>query len=138
MSEEVAQEVFLEIWRLAPRYDTSKGSAKTWIAVIAHRRAVDRVRSEESRRRREDAGLGGEQEDIDFVLNEVDQNIEQQQISLALEQLPKLQRQAVTMAYFDGHTYREVARILETPEGTIKTRIRDGLLRLRVLMQVHS
>jgi RNA polymerase sigma-70 factor (ECF subfamily) len=136
MAEEVTQDVFLELWRLAPRYDRSKGSPKAWAATVAHRRAVDRVRSEESTRARNeaDARLGDVAHDV--VVDEVTTNLDHQRVVGALAQLSAPQREAVSLAYYGGHTYREVAAILDVPEGTIKTRIRDGLIRLRDLMGV--
>ena len=131
MAEEVTQEVFVEIWRLAPRYDPSRGSAKSWAATIAHRRAVDRVRSEESRRRREEADGRGEAAAFDSVSETVGDDLERDRVTKALTSLSVTQREAVTLAYYGGHTYREVAALLDVPEGTVKTRIRDGLIRLR-------
>ncbi len=136
MSEEVAQEVFLEIWRLAPRYDRDKGSAKTWAATIAHRRAVDRVRSEESRRQRDERELETLDEPRDVVIEAIDAREESEQVRVALSLLTESQREAVTLAYYGGHTYRAVAALLDVPEGTIKTRIRDGLIRLRDHLEV--
>ena len=131
MAEDVTQEVFVEIWRLAPRYDPSRGSAKSWAATIAHRRAVDRVRSEESRRRREEADGRGEAAAFDSVSETVGDDLERERVTKALTSLSVTQREAVTLAYYGGHTYREVAALLDVPEGTVKTRIRDGLIRLR-------
>ena len=130
-SQEVAQEVFLEIWRLAPHFDRTKGSVKTWAAVIAHRRAVDRVRSEQSTKNREDRESRLTPIAADVVADEVAGRFERDQVRGALAVLSAVQRQAVELAYYGGYTYREVAVLLETPEGTIKTRIRDGLIRLR-------
>ena len=130
-SQEVAQEVFLQIWRLAPQFDRTKGSVKSWAAVIAHRRAVDRVRSEQSTKNREDRESRLTPIAADVVADEVAGRFERDQVRGALAVLSAVQRQAVELAYYGGYTYREVAVLLETPEGTIKTRIRDGLIRLR-------
>jgi RNA polymerase sigma-70 factor, ECF subfamily len=131
-SEEVAQEVLLEVWRQAPRYDPARGSATAWIMTMTHRRAVDRVRSEQSSRNRDDrAATRAEQRDFDVVSEEVETRLEHEQIRRALSQLTDLQREAVELAYYGGHTYREVAELLDAPLGTIKTRLRDGLIRLR-------
>ncbi len=134
IAEEVTQDVFLELWKQAPRYDRSKGSPKAWAATVAHRRAVDRVRSEESSRARDqaDARLGGV--DHDVVVDAVTTNFDRDSVLQALAQLSAPQREAVSLAYYGGHTYREVATLLDVPEGTIKTRIRDGLSKLRDLM----
>jgi len=132
LAAEVSQEVFVEVWRLAPRFDASRGSAHSWVATIAHRRAVDRVRSEQARRDREDADhTSNTRREFDEVAAEVTAAQEHEDVKEALDSLTEAQREAVTLAYYGGHTYREVARMLDVPEGTIKTRIRDGLIRLR-------
>jgi RNA polymerase sigma-70 factor (ECF subfamily) len=132
-SEEVAQEVLLEIWRRAPRFDMVRGSAKSWIMTMAHRRAVDRVRSEQAARTRDNRVMAREQrsETFDVVAEEVELRFEHQQVRAALGQLTDLQREAVELAYYGGLTYREVAELLGAPLGTVKTRLRDGLIRLR-------
>jgi RNA polymerase sigma-70 factor, ECF subfamily len=136
MAEEVTQEVFLELWRQAPRYERSKGSPRAWAATIAHRRAVDRVRSEQSARARDEADARRVPVTHDAVAEQVAGILDRQDVSDAFAQLSERQREAVGLAYFGGHTYREVAALLDVPEGTIKTRIRDGLIRLRDLMGV--
>lgn len=138
MAEEITQEVFVEIWRLAPRYDAGKGSARSWAATIAHRRAVDCVRSEESRRRREETDGRKETAAFDSVSETVGDDLERERVVRALETLSETQREAVALAYYGGHTYREVAALLDVPEGTVKTRIRDGLIRLRDTLGVHA
>jgi RNA polymerase sigma-70 factor (ECF subfamily) len=131
-TEEVTQEVLLEVWRTAARFDTVRGSATSWIFTIAHRRAVDRVRSEQSAADRV-MKVGVAQVEIphDEVVDEVTGRLERQQVRRCLDDLTELQRQAVTLAYYQGHTYREVAELLSTSLPTIKTRMRDGLIRLR-------
>jgi RNA polymerase sigma-70 factor (ECF subfamily) len=130
-SEEVTQEVFIELWRLAPRYDASRGSVRSWAATLAHRRAIDRVRSEQaSRERTEREGQKRPIQSTD-VAEQVVANIDGTRVRKALERLTDIQRQAVELAYFGGHSYREVALLLDVAEGTIKTRIRDGMIRLR-------
>jgi RNA polymerase sigma-70 factor (ECF subfamily) len=131
-SEEVAQEVLLEVWRLAPRYDARKGGAQAWIMTIAHRRAVDRVRSEQSSRNRDDrAAVAAHTPPADVVADEVETRLEHARVRDALGSLTHLQREAVELAYYGGHTYAEVAELLDAPLGTVKTRLRDGLIRLR-------
>lgn len=134
-TEEVVQEVFVELWRVAPRFDAERGTVASWVATIAHRRAVDRVRSEQSARNRTERELTKIDRDHDSVAESVverDQtDFERRRVQRALERLTTMQRQAVELAYFGGHTYREVAALLDVPEGTIKTRIRDGMIRLR-------
>lgn len=136
MSEEVTQEVFLELWRQAPRFDAERGSPKTWATTIAHRRAVDRVRSEQSARNREETEGRRTDRPVDEVADTVADRLDRAEVVTALEQLTEAQREAVMMAYYGGHTYQEVAALLGVPEGTIKTRIRDGLARLRTVMEV--
>lgn len=138
MSEEVTQEVFLELWRLAPRFDAGKGSPRTWAATVAHRRAVDRVRAEDARRRREERELEVDDESRDVVVEAVTAGFDRQRVRDALATLTHTQREAVTLAYYGGHTYRAVAVLLDVPEGTIKTRVRDGLIRLRDHLGVLS
>ncbi len=131
-SEEVTQEIMLEIWRTAPRFDATRGSASAWILTMAHRRAIDRVRSEQASRDRDDkVGSRETVRSFDVVAEEVERNLEHEQVRDALGQLTPLQREAVELAYYGGHTYREVAELLDTPLGTVKTRLRDGLIRLR-------
>ncbi len=131
MAEEITQEVYVELWKLAPRYDADKGSASGWIATIAHRRAVDRVRSEQSRRDREVADGRRAVPDFDIVSETVGDDLERERVRHALGLLSETQREAVTLAYYGGHTYREVAALLDVAEGTVKTRIRDGMIKMR-------
>jgi RNA polymerase sigma-70 factor (ECF subfamily) len=134
-TEEVVQEVFVELWRIAPRFDPGRGSVAAWVATIAHRRAVDRVRSEQASRNRVERELSKVEPATDVVSEtvvEVDHtDFERRRVRRALERLTDMQRQALELAYFGGYTYREVAVLLDVPEGTIKTRIRDGMIRLR-------
>jgi RNA polymerase sigma-70 factor (ECF subfamily) len=130
-AEEVSQEVFVELWRLAARFDGTKGSARSWAATLAHRRAIDRVRSEQASRDRQARDASHASRDHDVVVAEVESSIDQARVRRALAQLSDLQREAVELAYFGGHTYREVAVLLGVAEGTVKSRIRDGMIRLR-------
>jgi RNA polymerase sigma-70 factor (ECF subfamily) len=134
-AEEVTQEVFVEVWRIAPRFDGNRGSVAAWITTIAHRRAVDRVRSEQSARVRADADARRAEapRDVvaDAVVDDAQSEFDRARVRRALDRLTEAQRQSVELAYFGGHTYREVALLLGLPEGTIKTRIRDGMIRLR-------
>jgi len=132
MAEEVTQEVFVELWRVATRFEKSKGSARGWASTIAHRKAVDRVRSEQARRDREDRDhTKSYQPEHDTVADTFDRASDRTQVLQALDELTEAQRESVMLAYFGGHTYREVAVLLGVPEGTVKTRIRDGLVKLR-------
>jgi RNA polymerase sigma-70 factor, ECF subfamily len=131
LSEEVTQEAFIELWRLAPRYDDSRGSVRAWASTLAHRRAIDRVRSEQSARDRVERESQKRPIQTNDVAEQVVANIDGTRVRKALERLTEIQRQAVELAYFGGHSYREVALLLNVAEGTIKTRIRDGMIRLR-------
>ena len=132
LAEDVAQEAFVDAWRLATRFDPGKGSARSWLATIAHRKAVDRVRSEQSRRTREERDAQRQPAPVVVdVADEVEDTLERRRVHDALDVLTDAQREAVTLAYYGGRSYREVAVLLDVPEGTIKTRIRDGLIKLR-------
>lgn len=131
-SEEVAQEVFVELWRTASRFQPDRGSVTAWAMTIAHRRAVDRVRSAQSTMDREARVAAGQQDrPFDSVADEVAGRFERRQVRHCLDTLTELQRESVGLAYYQGYTYGEVATLLDTPLGTIKTRLRDGLIRLR-------
>ena len=131
-SEEVSQEVFVEIWRTAVRFDPDRGTARSWALTMAHRRAIDRVRSEQASRDRTQRVADGQHvRAYDEVSEHVEVGFEHDQVRTALGTLTDLQRQAVELAYYQGYTYREVSELLGTPLGTIKTRMRDGLIRLR-------
>ena len=131
-SEEVAQEVLVEVWRSACRYDERRGSPQAWVMTLAHRRAVDRVRSEQAGVEREQRAATAEgTRPYDEVSEEVTDRMERERVRRCLETLTELQGQSVRLAFYGGYTYREVARLLSTPLGTVKTRMRDGLIRLR-------
>jgi len=129
-SEEVAQEVLLEVWRTASRFDPAKGSAAAWAMTIAHRRAVDRVRSESASSRREQK-VALDREDEDDVAEAVAATLDRQRVRRCLDGLTELQRESIQLAYYGGYTYPQVAQLLGVALGTVKTRIRDGLIRMR-------
>ena len=133
-AEEVAQEVFMSVWQQATRFDSSRGSALTWILTITHRRAVDVVRHSEAATRRDTEAAIRETE-FDDVSETVVLRDEQSQVRRCLQTLTELQHEAVKLAYFNGYTYSEVATLLKAPLPTIKTRMRDGLIRLRDCME---
>ncbi|MEV6886231.1 sigma-70 family RNA polymerase sigma factor [Streptomyces sp. NPDC051135] len=138
-SEEVMQEVLVEVWRTAARYRPDRGSAVNWILTLAHRRAVDRVRSVEASAARENkAALLDRLPEYDEVTEQVYTRLEREQVRRCLRTLTDLQRQAVTLAYYRGLTYRQVAEALALPLGTVKTRLRDGLIRLRDCLGVTA
>ncbi|MFZ7087501.1 sigma-70 family RNA polymerase sigma factor [Curtobacterium sp. RRHDQ10] len=138
-SEEVTQEVFLEVWQNATRFDTTRGSAPSWILTMAHRRAVDRIRAAQASRDRDTkVGIRDFETDFDSVTESVEIRIEHERVSRALARLTEFQRQAVTMAYYGGYSHSEMASLLGVPIGTVKTRLRDGMIRLRDEMGVTS
>ncbi len=122
-SEEVSQEVLVTVWRNASRFDENQGSAMAWIMTMAHRRAVDRVRSEPA---------------YDDVSESVEIRLEKEAVRRCLGSLTELQRESVGLAYYGGYTYREVGELLDVPLGTVKTRMRDGLIRLRDCLGVTA
>lgn len=131
-AEEVTQEVYVEAWRLASRFDPRQGSPAAWLNTIAHRRAVDRVRSSERSVQRDqrhfEVGVDSLATDTSDLVVAADEG---QRVRAALNRLPEAQRTAVRLAYFEGRSHREVAEFLEIPLGTVKTRIRDAMKRLR-------
>ncbi|MFE7326014.1 sigma-70 family RNA polymerase sigma factor [Streptomyces sp. NPDC057565] len=138
-SEEVAQEVLVEVWRTAPRFQAARGSAMNWVLTLAHHRAVDRVRSVEATTAREHrAALLDRTPEFDEVAEQVESRLEREQVRRCMRTLSELQRQSVTLAYYRGLTYREVAELLSVPPATIKTRLRDGLIRLRDCLGVSA
>jgi RNA polymerase sigma-70 factor (ECF subfamily) len=139
-AEEVAQEVLVEVWRSASRFDPGRGSARAWVMTIAHRRAVDRVRAEQAameraeKSARESARVAPDQD----VAEEVEGRLERQRLRRCLRGLTDLQRESVTLAYYRGYTYQQVAELLGAPLGTVKTRMRDGLAKLRDCLGVGT
>lgn len=132
LAEEIVQEVFLRLWNEPEKFDHERGSLRSYLLAQCHGRSVDLLRSETSRRNREErdvrrtaeSGYDLEHEVVDLAVAE--------QVQAALVALPEGEREAIALAYFGGHTYREVAALLDQPEGTVKSRIRSGLKRLRV------
>jgi RNA polymerase sigma-70 factor (ECF subfamily) len=135
-SEEVAQEVLLEVWRTASRYDPARGSPASWALTIAHRRAVDRVRSENACSLREQKAAPGLVTGSDDVAEAAAATLDRQRVRRCLDNLTDLQRESVTLAYYGGYSYPQVARLLGVALGTVKTRIRDGLIRMRDCLEV--
>jgi RNA polymerase sigma-70 factor (ECF subfamily) len=137
-AEEVAQEVMVEVWRTAGRFDPARGSATSWVFTIAHRRAVDRVRSEQAGADRVRRMVPEpEQTPHDIVVEEAAAKMERESVRRCLQTLTALQHEAITLAYYSGYTYREVAQLLDTALPTVKTRMRDGLIRLRDCLGVE-
>ena len=138
-SEEVLQEVFLEIWQSAARFTPNRGQGRSWVLTIAHRRAVDRVRSSQSSVDR-DVRAGFRDMDVayDHVAEKVELKMEGRRVVDALAALPDAQKEALTLAYFGGYSQSEIATLVGAPLGTVKTRMRDGLSRLRMEMGVDK
>ncbi|MFH8249370.1 ECF RNA polymerase sigma factor SigK [Microbacterium sp. B2969] len=138
-SEEVLQEVFLEVWQSADRFAPNKGQGRAWVLTIAHRRAVDRVRSAQASVDR-DARIGRRDLDVPFdgVAEQAELRIEGRRIARAVAALPDAQRDVITLAYYGGYSQSEIAVLVGAPLGTIKTRTRDGLSRLRTELGVAS
>lgn len=138
-AEEVTQEVLVEVWRSASRYDPARGSGMAWVMTVAHRRAVDRVRSAQASADRDSRagafGPGGVR-DHDQVIEQVEARLERERVRRCLGSLTEIQRESVTLAFYGGYTYREVADLLSLSLGTVKTRMRDGLIRMRDCMGV--
>jgi RNA polymerase sigma-70 factor (ECF subfamily) len=136
-AEEVSQEAFLEIWRTASRFDATKGSAVSWILTLVHRKSVDRVRSAEASTRRDTTyHQASATVEHDSTAEAAQASMEARRVRQAMDSLTEVQREALELAYFKGYTHTEVATMLDLPVGTAKTRIRDGLIRLRDTMGV--
>jgi RNA polymerase sigma-70 factor, ECF subfamily len=135
-SEEVTQEVLLEVWRTAARFDPAMGGAATWVMTIAHRRAIDRVRSSVAATEREQktAVVNSLR---DEVADEVEASLDRERVRRCLDGLTEVQRESITLAYYGGYSYRQVAELLSVTLGAIKTRIRDGLIRMRDCLGVN-
>jgi len=132
-SEEVVQEVFLELWRTADRYRPERGSVRAWALTAAHHRAVDRVRAARAGAERERAAaLRDYRPAYDTVAAEAERRIEDRTVRTALAALTPAQREALALAYWGGCTQSRIAVLLGAPLGTVKSRVRDGLRRLRV------
>jgi RNA polymerase sigma-70 factor (ECF subfamily) len=137
-AEEMAQEVLVEVWRTASRFDPARGSGLSWVLTIAHRRTVDRVRSEQAATdRMQKVAAASVHVPYDEVADQVGTRLERQQVRRCLDGLTTLQREAITLAYYGGHTYREVATLLDAALPTVKTRMRDGLIRLRDCLSIE-
>jgi RNA polymerase sigma-70 factor (ECF subfamily) len=134
LSEEMVQEVFLRLWNEPERFDPERGSLRSYLLAQAHGRAVDALRSDTSRRRREERDARRTAESGYDIEHEVWDLAVAEQVKGAMAELPEDERKAIELAYFGGRTYREVALALGAPEGTVKSRIRTGLRRLRAAL----
>jgi RNA polymerase sigma-70 factor (ECF subfamily) len=135
-SEEVLQEVFLEVWQSAARFAPNRGQGRSWLLTIAHRRAVDRVRASQSSSDRDiRAGFRDLASAPDGVADQVELKVASEHLAGALRVLPDVQQEAIVLAYYGGYSQSEIAALTKTPLGTVKTRMRDGLTRLRAEMR---
>jgi RNA polymerase sigma-70 factor, ECF subfamily len=137
LADEVTQDVFLRLWREPEQYDATRSGLRTFLVTIAHHRAVDLVRSESARAAREQRTADASDERAYDVEHQAWDLAMAEQVRVALEGLPENERDAIQLAYFEGRTYREVAVLLGEPEGTVKSRIRAGLGRLRRVLVAH-
>jgi len=133
-AEDVAQEVFLRLWNQPDRFDPARGSLRSFLLAQAHGRAVDAIRSSNSRRARESRDAVRTAEADYDMQHEVWDLAVADQVAHAMGELPEEERRAIELAYFDGRTYREVALLLDQPEGTVKSRIRNGMRRMRAVL----
>ncbi|MFY9930224.1 MAG: sigma-70 family RNA polymerase sigma factor [Streptosporangiaceae bacterium] len=133
-AEEVAQEVHLEVWRTAGRFDPARGTAEAWVTTIARRRAIDRVRSAvaDMARDRRDGRIGSSWDQVSEAVQEI---LDRERLSYSLDRLSGPQRQVIMLAFYGGHTYTEIAVILGLAVGTVKSRIRAGLSAMRESMR---
>ncbi len=138
LAEEVVQEVFVRLWRQADRFEPSRGSLRSYLLANTHGRALDVVRSEAARRRREERDAKMQSEPAYDLEREVMERTTATQVRDALATLPDVEREAVELAYLQGHPYRKVAELLGAPEGTVKSRIRSGLSRMRKAMEAAN
>lgn len=138
-AEEVLQEVFLEVWKASPNYNAQRGSAFGWLMTITHRKSVDRIRASQASRDRDlRIGIRDYEGEAASVEHEVEVVIESERVAIALGRLTELQQQAVKLSYFQGLTNGEIATKLHVPVGTVKTRLRDGMIRLRDELGVNG
>jgi len=133
-AEDVTQDVFLRLWNQPDRFDPARGSLRSFLLTQAHGRAVDAVRSSSSRRARESRDAMRTAEEAYDMQHEVWDLAVADQVAHAMGELPDEERRAIELAYFDGRTYREVAQLLDQPEGTVKSRIRNGMRRMRAVL----
>jgi RNA polymerase sigma-70 factor (ECF subfamily) len=131
LAEEIVQEIFLRLWNDPTRFDPERGTMRSYLLTQTHGRSVDMLRADTSRRAREERDVRRTAESGYDIEHEVLDMATSDHVRRSLESLPADERQAIELAYFGGYTYREVATRLDQPEGTVKSRIRSGLKRLR-------
>ncbi len=138
LAEEISQEVFLRLWTESHRFDATRGSLRSFLQRQAHSRSIERVRSEEARRNREERADRIDVRTVTDIEAEVVATIQSEAIRAALDALDPVERHPIVLAYFGGHSYRDVAALLGAPEGTVKSRIRSGLNRLADQLETVS
>jgi RNA polymerase sigma-70 factor (ECF subfamily) len=134
LAQDVTQEIFLRLWNEPQRFDPERGSLRSFLLREAHSRSIEKVRSEEARRQRESRSEFRDRPVLRDTEDDVITSLTSNEVRTALSQLPDAERSAIVLAYYGGHSYREVASVLGAPEGTIKSRIRSGLLKLSSLL----
>ena len=134
LAQDVTQEIFLRLWNEPQRFNPERGSLRSFLLREAHSRSIERVRSEEARRQRESRSEFRDRPVPLDIEDDVLRSLTSDEVRNALSQLPEGERSAIVLAYYGGHSYREVASVLGAPEGTIKSRIRSGLLKLSSLL----
>ena len=134
LAQDVTQEIFLRLWNEPQRFDPERGSLRSFLLREAHSRSIEKVRSEEARRQRESRSEFRDRPVPLDIEDDVLRSLTSDEVRNALSQLPEGERSAIVLAYYGGHSYREVASVLGAPEGTIKSRIRSGLLKLSSLL----
>jgi RNA polymerase sigma-70 factor (ECF subfamily) len=137
-AEDVSQEVFLHLWEHPDAFDPARGSLRTWLGTLTHRRAVDHIRREEARRRRAQREASRRPTSVPDVGELATALVVAEQVRAALDVLPPEQRECIELAYFGGRTYREVAQVLGIPEGTAKSRLRLGLRRVAEALEAEG
>lgn len=136
---EVTQEVFVEVWQQSARFDAKRGSVLAWMITMAHRRAVDRVRAVTRSTNRDQTWASHSHEQVrDEAWEAVENRLDVERVRKGLRSLTEIQREALSLAYFGGYTHTQVAQLLQLPLGTVKTRIRDGLIGLRDALGVEA
>ncbi|MBJ7306571.1 MAG: sigma-70 family RNA polymerase sigma factor [Acidimicrobiia bacterium] len=134
LAQDVTQEIFLRLWNEPKRFDTERGSLRSFLLREAHSRSIEKVRSEEARRQRESRSESLDRPALRDTEDDVLRSLTSNDVRNALSQLPGGERSAIVLAYYGGHSYREVANVLDTPEGTVKSRIRSGLMKLSLIL----
>lgn len=137
IAEEVTQDAFMSVWRQAATYKPGMGKVRPWLLSIAHHRAIDRTRRVADRNAGVSLDEAWMKPSADDVFGEVYQGLQREQIKQALAELPLEQRTAINLAYFNGNTYVEIAEMMDVPVGTVKSRVRLGLEKLKHLLDVE-